>query len=87
MTGDEPVGDWQGEHLRTTFPEYLIACKDGMWTAQRKDGPAAEPITQPSGRLLQVAILNDIAQRAHRSIRGGNGASLDMHTSRQHGKD
>jgi hypothetical protein len=73
MAEGEPVGDWQVAHLQDLFPEYLIAHRDGVWTAQRGDDEEAEPITQPSGRLLQVAVLEDIAQRVHRDIRGKNG--------------
>lgn len=73
MTGG-PVGDWQLEHLQNTFPEYLIACEDGRWMAQRGDDEDAGIITRPSGRLLQVAILEDIALRAYRAMRDRNGS-------------
>jgi hypothetical protein len=75
MTGDRPLGGWQVEHLQALFPEYLVSCDGGQWTALRGDDEQAEPIVQASGELLQVAVLADIAERVHRNIRDRNGLS------------
>lgn len=73
MTEGGPVDGWEVEHLTSLFPEYLIGCKDGLWTAQRGDDEDAEPIMQSSARLLQVALQADIAERVLRDVRRGNG--------------
>lgn len=73
MTAEGPVDGWEVEHLTGLFPEYLVSCRDGVWTAQRGDDEDAEPIVQSSGRLLQVAVQADIAERVLRNVRDRNG--------------